>query len=251
MRRAFEWLWPASLAGRITLTMLAGLLAIHLGLVLGAPSLGLTTGEAVRICLATAGLWWGAFTVFTVSRLRNRPVREVAGRPAVLQEQPAGLPAADWPAEAAVPGVWLRLVTEATSGLSVAHAAGLAHGRLTADSVWLDPAGRVTRWNEAGERLFGWTTAECVGRSGADLFTPEDRAAGAPEQEIGLARRRADLAALVPAWARAREALVRHPVDLWTLLPLGEVLVGAALLGEADRLAAIYVRIREAARARR
>jgi MFS-type transporter involved in bile tolerance (Atg22 family) len=57
------------------------LLAVHLGLVLGAPSLGLTTGEAVRICLATAGLWWGAFTVFTVSRLRNRPVREAAGRP--------------------------------------------------------------------------------------------------------------------------------------------------------------------------
>jgi UMF1 family MFS transporter len=57
------------------------LLAVHLGLVLGAPSLGLTTGEAVRISLATAGLWWGAFTVFSVSRLRNRPVREAAGRP--------------------------------------------------------------------------------------------------------------------------------------------------------------------------
>ncbi|WP_448608511.1 MFS transporter [Geodermatophilus sp. URMC 60] len=57
------------------------LLAVHLGLVLGAPSLGLTTGEAVRICLATAGLWWGAFTVFTVSRLRNRPVREAPDRP--------------------------------------------------------------------------------------------------------------------------------------------------------------------------
>ncbi|WP_448619335.1 MFS transporter [Geodermatophilus sp. URMC 65] len=56
------------------------LLAVHLGLVLGAPSLGLTTGEAVRICLATAGLWWGAFTVFTVSRLRNRPVREASAR---------------------------------------------------------------------------------------------------------------------------------------------------------------------------
>ncbi|MGY1683466.1 MFS transporter [Geodermatophilus sp. SYSU D01176] len=56
------------------------LLAVHLGLVLGAPSLGLTTGEAVRICLATAGLWWGAFTVFTVSRLRNRPVLEAAAR---------------------------------------------------------------------------------------------------------------------------------------------------------------------------
>ncbi|MGY1605203.1 MFS transporter [Geodermatophilus sp. SYSU D00815] len=52
------------------------LLAVHLGLVVGAESLGLTTGEAVRICLATAGLWWGAFTLFTVSRLRNRPVRD-------------------------------------------------------------------------------------------------------------------------------------------------------------------------------
>jgi MFS-type transporter involved in bile tolerance (Atg22 family) len=53
------------------------LLAVHLGLVLSAESLGLTTGEAVRICLATAGLWWGAFTLFTVSRLRNRPVRDL------------------------------------------------------------------------------------------------------------------------------------------------------------------------------
>jgi MFS-type transporter involved in bile tolerance (Atg22 family) len=52
------------------------LLAVHLGLVVYAEDLGLTTGEAVRICLATAGLWWGAFTVFTVSRLRNRPVRD-------------------------------------------------------------------------------------------------------------------------------------------------------------------------------
>lgn len=56
------------------------LLAVHLGLFLSAESLGLTSGEAVRICLATAGLWWGAFTVFTVSRLRNRPVARAEGR---------------------------------------------------------------------------------------------------------------------------------------------------------------------------
>ena len=54
------------------------LLAVHLGLVLGAEGLGLTTGEAVRICLASAGLWWGAFTLFTVSRLRDRPVARAA-----------------------------------------------------------------------------------------------------------------------------------------------------------------------------
>jgi UMF1 family MFS transporter len=52
------------------------LLAVHLGLVVSHESLGLTTGEAVRIALATSGLWWGGFTVFTVSRLRNRPVRD-------------------------------------------------------------------------------------------------------------------------------------------------------------------------------
>lgn len=57
------------------------LLAVHLGLFLNAGALGLSEGEAVRICLATTGLWWGGFTVFTVSRLRNRPVREAAGRP--------------------------------------------------------------------------------------------------------------------------------------------------------------------------
>ncbi|MGY1772615.1 MFS transporter [Blastococcus sp. SYSU D00813] len=52
------------------------LLAVHLGLFLGAGSLGLTEGQAVRICLASAGLWWGTFALLSVSRLRNRPVRE-------------------------------------------------------------------------------------------------------------------------------------------------------------------------------
>ncbi|KQS65768.1 MFS transporter [Modestobacter sp. Leaf380] len=56
------------------------LLAVHLVLYVSRDSLGLTEGEAVRICLATAGLWWGTFTVFTVSRLRNRPVAAGVGR---------------------------------------------------------------------------------------------------------------------------------------------------------------------------
>ncbi len=56
----------------------AVLLAVHLGLFLGAGSLGLTEGEAVRICLATAGLWWGLFTLVTVSLLRDRPAQAAA-----------------------------------------------------------------------------------------------------------------------------------------------------------------------------
>jgi len=41
-------------------------------------SFGLAEGEAVRICLASAGLWWGAFAVIPLRRLRDRP----AARPA-------------------------------------------------------------------------------------------------------------------------------------------------------------------------
>jgi DNA-binding CsgD family transcriptional regulator len=50
--------------------------------------------------------------------------------------------------------------------------------------------------------------------------------------EVGLARRTGDLAALMPAWGRAREAIVRHPVDLYVLQPLGELIVASARLRE-------------------
>jgi DNA-binding CsgD family transcriptional regulator len=54
--------------------------------------------------------------------------------------------------------------------------------------------------------------------------------------EVGLARRSSDIPALVRAWVRAREAVVRYPVDLFTLLPLGELVVAAARLKDGDRL---------------
>ncbi|GHF59429.1 DNA-binding CsgD family transcriptional regulator [Amycolatopsis bartoniae] len=54
---------------------------------------------------------------------------------------------------------------------------------------------------------------------------------------VGLARRASDLATLRRIWGQAREAVVRHPVDLFTFLPFGEFEVAAARLGERDRLA--------------
>ena len=42
---------------------------------------------------------------------------------------------------------------------------------------------RVTSWNEGAARLLGWAEEEIVGRSADAIFTPEDRGAGAPEQE--------------------------------------------------------------------
>ncbi|WP_306329645.1 MFS transporter [Streptomyces venezuelae] len=52
----------------------SGALVLVLNLVLysGHDSFGLTEGEAVRICLASAGVWWGAFTVVPLRRLRDR-----------------------------------------------------------------------------------------------------------------------------------------------------------------------------------
>lgn len=54
---------------------------------------------------------------------------------------------------------------------------------------------------------------------------------------VGLARRASDLAGLRRIWGQAREAVIRHPVDLFTFLPFGEFEVAAARLGERDRLA--------------
>jgi DNA-binding CsgD family transcriptional regulator len=55
--------------------------------------------------------------------------------------------------------------------------------------------------------------------------------------EIGAARRRSDLAGLMDAWPRARDAVIAHPVDLFVLQPMGEIAVAAARLHEDEWLA--------------
>ncbi len=48
------------------------LLAMNLGLILGAERIGITQGMAVRLSLLSAGLWWGGFSLITFRRLRSR-----------------------------------------------------------------------------------------------------------------------------------------------------------------------------------
>jgi len=43
---------------------------------------------------------------------------------------------------------------------------------------------RINSWNKGAEKVFGWTESEALGKSGAIIFTPQDRQASAPEQEI-------------------------------------------------------------------
>ncbi|MDQ3687205.1 MAG: MFS transporter [Acidobacteriota bacterium] len=54
------------------------LLALNFALVLGAPSIGMSKGMAVRISLLSAGVWWGGFAVIAFRRLRTRaPARSL------------------------------------------------------------------------------------------------------------------------------------------------------------------------------
>ncbi|MBU2285044.1 MAG: PAS domain-containing protein, partial [Gammaproteobacteria bacterium] len=54
----------------------------------------------------------------------------------------------------------------------------------------LDEQGLVTAWNAGAHRIFGYTEEEILGRPAAEIFTPEDRAHGVPEQEMSTALRK-------------------------------------------------------------
>ena len=55
----------------------AVLLALNLGLYSFPQKFGIEEGTAVRISLASAGLWWGLFTLVPLWALRNRPAKRV------------------------------------------------------------------------------------------------------------------------------------------------------------------------------
>ncbi|MCR6489770.1 LuxR C-terminal-related transcriptional regulator [Amycolatopsis sp. OK19-0408] len=100
-----------------------------------------------------------------------------------------------------------------------------------------------------GERhtlLLGWTamlrgdlaTAEA---HRAAVRRPESRLAPRDELflhglELGLARRGGTPEAVRERWRAAYEAVMRQPIDLFALLPLGEMLVAAARLEEGYRV---------------
>ncbi len=50
--------------------------------------------------------------------------------------------------------------------------------------VMLDPAGRVAEWNAGAQAVFGYRAEEVIGEHFGIFRTPEDRAAGLPEQEL-------------------------------------------------------------------
>jgi len=55
--------------------------------------------------------------------------------------------------------------------------------------ISFDLGGCITHWNKGAERIFGWSEDEVRGEDASLIFTPEDRAQGAPGREIETARR--------------------------------------------------------------
>ncbi len=51
----------------------------------------------------------------------------------------------------------------------------------------LDLDGRVISWNAGAERIKGYAAAEIIGDNFARFYTPEDRAAGAPQNALRVA----------------------------------------------------------------
>jgi hypothetical protein len=103
-------------------------------------------------------------------------VLEIAGRPAVLQELIGGLRSNDWPALAAAPGVWYRLLAQAALGLHTAHQAGLVHGHLRPESVLLTGEG-VVKLCGFGEPVWLWDPVAAEGDGSMPPVLGDDPAA--------------------------------------------------------------------------
>ncbi len=145
---------------------------------------------------------------------------EPVGRSLLLPDSPAAL--------AALVALHCGELAIAEPVLERAVAAGTGAGALTARHRLLLAWIALIRGDAslAGGRLAA---------AGPDL-TPRDWLF-AVACEVGLARRTSDLGALRQIWGQACEAVIRHRVDLFTIVAFGEFAVAAARLEDSDRLA--------------
>ncbi|MBM0240581.1 hypothetical protein JNW88_32245 [Micromonospora sp. ATA32] len=147
---------------------------------------------------------------------------EPDGRAVLLPDSPAAL--------AALTGVHCGELDIAERVLDRALATGVGGPLMTRRHRLLQAWIRMVRGHTVA-------AAECLARATADGRPLESRdLLFATALQLGIARRNSDLGALQRGWGQALEALVRHPVDLFTLQPLGELAIAGARLGDLTRL---------------
>ena len=163
-----------------------------------------------RGMLATAT---GTVTSALSQLARSALLLEPAGETVLLPDTPAALTAvvALQCGELTIADATLRRAVAAKLGGRPAHARHmLLHGWVAMARSRLDIA----------HRALDWSTRQ------SNPLEPRDEVVAAA-LAVGLARRRNDSAAVTSAWRRARCALVRHPIDLYVLQPLGELAIAA------------------------
>ncbi|MGH3886515.1 MAG: LuxR C-terminal-related transcriptional regulator [Pseudonocardiaceae bacterium] len=164
----------------------------------------------------------GTSTAALSQLARATVLLEPAGETVLLPDTPAALTAvvALQCGELTIADSTLRHAVAAKLGGRPAHPRHLLlHGWMAMVRGKLDVARR---------------TLDRAARQGA--LEPRDELVAAA-LAVGLARRDGDAAALGSAWRRARCALVRHPIDLYMLQPLGELAVAAARCNELESVA--------------
>jgi PAS domain S-box-containing protein len=80
-------------------------------------------------------------------------------------------------------------------GLEARHYQQLVQAVVDYAIFMLSPDGVVTSWNRGAERIKGYAPDEIIGRHFSTFYTPEDRADGAPERGLEIARREGRFAA--------------------------------------------------------
>ena len=149
----------------------------------------------------------------------DRPARTRRQRRAAPEDSPAAL--------GAMVALHRGELAAETSLLDRATAAGAGGAPLTTRHRLLRAWIAMVRGNLAG-------AAKPLGTTGR--AEPRDRLF-AVAMELGVARRPSDPVTVDRTWQQAGEAVLRHPVDLFTFLPLGELAMAAARLRDQDRLA--------------
>ncbi|GAB4052760.1 helix-turn-helix transcriptional regulator [Catellatospora paridis] len=178
----------------------------------------LLTSASVLMAQGLRETLTGSPTAALSSLTQAAALLEPAGRAELLPDSPAAL--------AAVVGLHCCEFDLSSSVLARAVRARIGGSLLTRRHRLLQAWIHMMR----GQTAAAAAILDATARHGTAL-EPRDQLF-ATALEVGVARRNSDLPALLRGWERAREALMRHPVDLFTLLPLGEFTVAAARAGE-------------------